>query len=1101
MATKKRDRVLIGREEQFEATGFRQHIAADDECEHDEQPLWVRKANKTRRLPTRTRDMTFVSLHHHSTFSYLDGYQLPGAHVRRATEIGMRGVAMTEHGNVSSHVQLEKAALKEGVRPIFGVELYTGQLGEKAQQKKNHLTVLAETQDGYHNLLQLVSRTYSEGFHYHPTADWSMLNDHRKGLVILSGCQGSLLFTSLVGGKLIAPSEASYRRGKSVARRFKAAFGDGYYLEVQAFPTLEETNRANPLIAQISRELEIPLVASLDCHYTIPTEKEIQVVLHAVRSGKLTLEEQARDWGYKENLCPPMNDASLIRKLMATGLTRKEAIKAVLNSEEIYERCQVALPSLPMVRWRLEDKYLRMENGRIQYWRDMIEEGWRYRRCGNLPSSAQRRYRERLEIEMKVIEDKDFIDYFLVVGDAVRWAKDHDVAVGPARGSAAASLICWLLRITEVDPVKYPDLVFERFIDITRQDLPDIDLDFDSETRYKVREYLVSKYGEECVSNIGTFTGYKAKNSLDDVGRVMRVPPWKIELIKDVLIERSSGDLRASATIEDTVLQFDSAREVFEEHPDLGMAMDLEGNYRGFGVHAAGLVVSTGPIQDVAAVYEREVKGDLVQVVSMDKYDAETKGLLKLDFLGLANMTMLNHCRQELGWSLDDLYNIDLEDAETLKGFQENDVIGVFQFEGRAMRYVCGALRPDSFKECVDVNALARPGPLHNGSVNEYIDIKHGNKEPSERHPALDKITGSTYYQIVYQEQILRILGEIGNFDWTHRAEVRKIISRKIGEQEFNRRRQQFIDGAHELHPDMSDNLIEEIWGQCITAGSYAFNNAHAVAYTMIGWATMYFKRHYPDLFYAETLRIRSGRDDKISILVRDAARHGVKVLPPDPVNSDMSWNRDHGNVYAGLTQVKGIGPKVATKIIEWRAEQNGNPVTWDSMIDVNGIGPKKLTEIKNFVETDDPFNALWLDRSIQDVKDQIKKGQLRGLPMPTHTSADLPYFRSDDIPVVWIGSVQTRNVRDLFEINRARTGVELKPEEVRDPDLREWMVMVCDDETDQLIIRCDRWKYPRFKAALWKIDLGKDLLLVRGVKPGWATRQISIHDLWVLQV
>jgi len=464
---------------------------------------------------------------------------------------------------------------------------------------------------------------------------------------------------------------------------------------------------------------------------------------------------------------------------------------------------------------------------------------------------------------------------------------------------------------------------------------------------------------------------------------------------------------------------------------------------------------------------------------------------------------MLNRCRQELGWALDDLYNIDLEDAETLKGFQENDIIGVFQFEGRAMRYVCGALRPDSFKECVDVNALARPGPLHNGSVNEYIEIKQGVKQPSERHPALDKITGSTYYSIVYQEQILRILGEIGNFDWTHRAEVRKIISRKIGEQEFNRRKQQFIDGAHHLHPGMSDQMIEEIWGQCITAGSYAFNNAHAVAYTMIGWATMYFKRHYPELFYTETLRIRSGRDDKVSILVRDASRHGVEVRPPNPRTSGLSWGHRNGKVYAGLTQVKGIGPKVAESVITWREDQNGSRgrITWDSLIDVKGIGPKKLDQIKSFAEADDPFNALWLDKAIKDVKSQIKKGQLRGLPMPTHTASDLPYAKSEDIAVTWIGSVQTRNVRDLFEINRARTGVELKPEEVRDPDLREWMVMVCDDETDQLIVRCDRWKYPRFKAALWKIDLGKDLLLVRGVKPGWAARQISIHDLWVLEV
>jgi len=1045
--------------------------------------------------------MTFVSLHHHSTFSYLDAYQLPEAHVRRATEIGMRGLAMTEHGNISSHVQLEKAALKQGVRPIFGVELYCGEIGDEAKQRKNHLTVLSSTQEGYRNLLQLVSKTYSKGFHYHPTADWEMLNEHREGNIILSGCQGSLLFTSLVGGKLVPPEQASYRRGRTVARQFKEAFGDAYYLEVQAFPNLSETRRANPLIERLGRNLGIPVVATLDCHYTIPTEKEIQKILHTVRSGNLTLEEQARSWGYKENLCPPMNDSALLRRLVATGLSRETALQAILNSEEIYERCQVDLPSLPMVRYPLEPKYLNMENGRLQCWRDWIEEGWRYRRCSSLSPRLQRRYRERLKHEMSIIESKDFLDYFLVVSDAIRWAKNEGIAVGPARGSAAASLVCWLLRITEVNPMDYPDLVFERFIDLTRQDLPDIDLDFDSEHRAEVRGYLAGKYGEECVNNIGTFTGYKAKNSLDDVARVYRIPKWKVEKVKDVLIERSSGDLRASATIEDTVLQFDAAKKIFEEHPELGIAMDLEGNYRGFGVHAAGLVVSTGPITDVAAVYEREMDGERIQVVSMDKYDAESKGLLKLDFLGLSNMTMLNRCRKEMGWSLDDLYNIDQTDKKTIDGFHNNDVIGIFQFEGRAMRYVCGALKPDSFRECVDVNALARPGPLHNGSVGEYIDIKEGIKQPRERHPALDKICGSTHYQIVYQEQILRILGEIGNFDWTHRAEVRKIISRKIGEQEFNRRWQQFYDGARYLHPDMSEDLIKEIWGQCITAGSYAFNWAHSVAYTKIGWYSMWFKQHVPDLFYTEQLRIRNGRDDRISLLVRDADRHNIEVRPPNPRNSIEDWSRKRGRVYSGLKQIKGIGPSLARGIVDWREVQprRGANITWDSLINVKGVGPKKLADIKKFADREDPFNALWLDRALTDVKRKIKLGALGDLPVPTHTSASLPYFRSEDIPLVWLGVVNTRNVRDLFEINLARTGVPLDPEKVRDPHLREWLVMVCDDEDDQLIVRCDRWHYPKMKQWLWELELGHDLLLVKGVKPGWATRQINISQMWVI--
>ena len=280
----------------------------EDECDH-ESPILVRRFKRRKRVPQRTREMTFRSLHHHSTYSYLDGYALPEAHVRRATEINMPSLALTEHGNVSSHVKLESSAKKAGIKPIFGVELYCGEVGEDATQRKNHLTILAENQQGYSNLLELVGRTYSEGFYYEPTASGKMLTQHKRGLVVLSGCNSSLLATSLVGGKNIEREAASYARGKAVARRFKDSFGDSYYMEVQAFPELESTIQINKMIAQISRELKIPMVASFDCHYTVPEESEIQAVLHNVRGGgRQTLEEQSRNWGYDVDLCPPWNE-------------------------------------------------------------------------------------------------------------------------------------------------------------------------------------------------------------------------------------------------------------------------------------------------------------------------------------------------------------------------------------------------------------------------------------------------------------------------------------------------------------------------------------------------------------------------------------------------------------------------------------------------------------------------------------------------------------------------------------------------------------------------------------------------------------------------
>lgn len=1097
---------MADRESQFDALSV--HVPIHRDGHGHDTPVVIRKVKRTRRLPQRTREMTFASLHHHTTFSYGDGYALPAAHVRRAQEIGLNALAATEHGNISSHVQLESEAQKAGIKPIFGVELYTGELGEKATQRKNHLTVLAETAEGYQNLLELVTETYAEGFYYEPTANGRMLAAHKRGLVVLSGCQGSALFTSLVGGKHIAESDASYARAKRLAGHYKRELGDAYYIEVQAFPELEKTRQANPALVRIAEELKIPYLVTFDCHYTVPEEKEMQIILHNLRPGeKRSLEDMAREWGYNSNLCPPWTDAMVIRKLVASGLSKDQAVRAVLGAREVADRCTVELPSLPMVRYPLPAGC----DSAIALWREWLKRGWQERGCENLPQRKRSAYARRLKHEMSIIEQKDFVDYFLVVADAIQWAKNHDIGVGPARGSSAGSLACWLLRITEVNPMLYPDdLIFERFIDITRKDLPDIDVDFNSERRGEVYDYLVGKYGAGKVGNVGTFTKFKGKNSLDAAARVYHVPTWEVQSIKDVLIERSSGDLRASATIEDTAEQFPQARAVFEKYPDLGAALDLEGNYAGFGVHSAGLVVSTGPLTEVAATYQRVVKGEVRQVISMDKYDAERKGLLKLDFLGLSNMTAIDNMRKEMGWSLDDLYNLDVHDPVLIEGFHVNDVIGIFQFEGPACRYVNGALQPDTFKHVYDVTALGRPGPLHNGAANEYIDIKHGRKEYVRIHPAMGAICDATYGQVVYQEQILRILGEIGGFDHTHRAEVRRIISRKIGEQEFNRRWGRFRDGARDLH-QMDEETARRIWMLCITAGSYAFNAAHAVAYSMIASHSMWFKKYQPELFYKWMLRVSN--DERQRTLLRDTQRKGrkIRIQPPHPGISGITWERREGSLVAGFSQVPDVGPAIAQSIVEYRENEPYGLPDWESLLRVKGIGPKKYVKIKEFAEKgDDPFGALWLDRAIAATKKEIEHGELGDqVPSPTHVAEDLPYERGEDIEVVWLGTIFSRNERDLFEFNQAK-GAELdlsdpkRPllngEPIRDPHLDKWVVMVGHDESDQIGMRVDRWRYPRLRDRVWQIRPGKDLVLVRGVKPGWMpTRQLTVSELWII--
>jgi len=1074
----------------------------------------------------RTKEMVFCSLHHHTTFSYMDGYGTPEAHNARAAELGMTRLAVTEHGNVSSHVRHEQASEEHGVTPLFGCELYCGGVGEAQTRRKNHLTVIAKDTEGYRNLLRVVSRGWKEGFYHEPTVSGEMLGDHSEGLVVLSGCTGSLLATSLIGGKNIEPGDANYDRAKRVAERFKRALGDAYFLEVQAFPELAKTKDINRGLAQMSEELGIPLVATLDAHYTKPDEAEIQAILHNVRPGKMqTLEDQVRNWGYDVPLCP-LTDKLIYERLVGTGLTKRQAEQAIRMSAEIAASCNVKLPKLEMLRYPLPPGM----DDPVTLFRRLVNEGWNYRGFSRLSPAERQRYIDQAKYEMRLIEEKDFVDYFLMVSDVVRFCKDVSyrppefqqyptIAVGPARGSAAASLVCYLLRITEVNPMLFPTLLFERFIDANRHDLPDIDLDFDDEWRWLIRQYLIWKYGEDRVGNIGTFVKYKGKNSLDDIQRVYKIPQWEVDKVKELLIERSSGDLRAAATIEDTIEMFDQAREIFDKYPELYKAMLLEGNVRGMSQHAAGLVIANSPLTEACAVYCKidkktglpeidEDTGLPMEVISLDKYDAEYLNVLKLDALGLKTMAMVRIALEQIGMTLEELYRIPLDDEETLRGFQEGDVVGVFQFDGRAMRSVNAGVVPDNFMEVADVNALARPGPLHSGATAEYIDVKHGRKEAVHYHEIVDEITRHTNYQIVYQEQILQVVRALGGFSWEEAARIRKIISKKRGEQEFNRQRDKFVAGAAEH--GMSSSEANKVFSMLATAGAYAFNAAHCISYGMLAFWTMWLKRHHPQAFFIASLR--KCKDDKEGRkrreqLLRDAGKFGrnIKVKPLHMNKSGATWTADGNSLRPGFIQVAGIGPKMAEGILAQRASMGGFE-SWKDFESTKGIGPAKTLLVQDFIESSDPFGLTLLSETLNKVRQELINGELNegpfSLPVPTHTSIEVPYERTPrNVEVVWLGVIRDRNLKDLFELHHSRTGEVLDPSEVKDPHLNEWVVMLGEDDTDILTITVDRWRYRRFKEQVWEdLKPDHDLVLIRGLKKAIQSRRaIYVTDMWII--
>lgn len=1033
----------------------------------------------------------------------MDGYGTPEQHVSRASDLGMEALALTEHGNVSSHVRLERAANKAGIKPIFGVELYTGGVEDNTKSHyKWHLTVLAENQTGYKNLLELVSRGWAEGFYYEPTVSGEMLAEHSEGLVVLSGCAGSKLVCDLLGGKGVEEHEADFGAALRTAERFQALLGDSYYLETQSFPELDRTCNTNAALEAIAAKTGIPLVATGDVHYPKPTDSDMQVILHAAGRGNNSFEQQAQSWGYDIKLSPPLSDKKVYQKLRGTGLSKSAALTALNNAADIAQRCTVTLPKAERLRFPTPDGFT--SSSLFRRW---IRKGWKYRGFNLLPDGERSKYKDRLRYEMRMIEGKDFVDYFLLLSDAVSWAKDNGIPVGPARGSAAASLVCYLLRITEVDPLQFPTMMFERFIDATREDPPDIDLDFADDRRDEVRLYLISKYGENRVGNIGNFVRYRGKNAVNDVARVYRIPKYETERVNALVVERSGGDSRFDASLEDTVGMFPEAAEVFERHPNLRQAMRLEGNMRGMSVHAAGLVVGASPLTDVCAVYSKTSGKDKRQlkVLSIDKYDAEYLEILKIDALGLSTMGMIAIVLELSGMTLEQLYAIPLDDPDTLAAFKRNDVVGVFQFEGRATRLVNYDVRPDNFLELADVNALSRPGPLFSGVTSNYVDVKHGRREAEHLHEVVDRFTDFTKGQIVYQEQILNIIKEIGGFPVTKLAGIRRIISKKLGEGQFQKMYDDFVAGADERY-GISPDLAKTIWGRMVTSAQYSFNVAHAISYSMIAYWCMYLKIHYPAEFYTATLR--KSNDEAVTLrLMKDAIKHGIRVSPPDLGRSGVTWDLEKlswdgkPEIVAGFSQVHGIGEKMAAEIIRTiEAEELDIENGWGELLKVKGIGEKKLATIRDFAEDEDPFGLDKTRKTLAKVREAAKTGQLP-IPFPTHASGDLD--PQDEVKrVIYWGMVRLIEYKDLLEDERAKSGDEIEDIKARikgADKVKSCTLHTYDDGDEDVYLRFNRWKFPRFARQLAAIRPGHDVVVAIGQKRKGFGVSLQVDKLFVI--
>lgn len=1064
--------------------------------------------------------MRFVSFHTHTTYSYGDGFGTVREHVERVKELGMSALAVSEHGNVNSHAALERECRTAGIKSIFGLEAYFAPPNER---RKFHVTLFAKNEEGYLNLNKIVTQSYLDAYQY-PTVTWENLVKNSTGIAAFSGCSDSLISCTLLGGKSLGDkrleySNDDYRLTRQRIEQFQKVFGEDFYLEVQRFPDLPRTCVLNPAFAQLSTETGAQLIASADVHYPHGSDNKMQTVLHAARrSGSVALNEQ--QWEYDILLTYPLSDAQIIGNLQNTGLTEYEAYCAVDNTRILAEECNVELPKSKPLRFKTDT------DSRSEL-KEQIRIGLR-NRVEHRPDIKHRlkEYKERIRHEFTIIADKDFCDYFLVVADLVQWAKKEDVTVGPGRGSAAGSLICYLLGITEIDPLHktFDKMVFERFIDPNRSDMPDIDLDFDDFLRKKIAERAREVYGNENVANVANHVKYRGRKALQDVARAYGLSPRIFDPIAQKCAIRVETDDRVDDSIKDTIQSFSSdpaiASLVDNYESILYQAVQLEGNQHSMGIHAGGFVISSDPIPQVCAIYAKE-KGtgrarEIAHVIPYEKRDAEYLGMLKMDFLGLTTMGMIGLCRQWSGVTLDKLYAMfynehssgnNVTHGDILKHFRADDVVGIFQYEGGTTRQVVRDVAPDNFDELAACGALSRPGPYYGGQTADYIAVKRGEKEWTRIHPGFDKHVEWTYGQIVYQEQIMWILRDLAGFSTERVLQVRKIIGKKLGEFKFVALWNEFKTGC--AHNGVAEDVAREVWSGITTAAGYAFNTAHAYSYALVAWWQMWFKINYPSIFYAATLaKNGDGKDDlpRRVALLQDAINHDIGILPVDPNCSTETWRPDMSlgkSIRPGFCQIDGIGEATAADIVAWRGTQDQwEWLDWDHLSAIKGVGAKTIDRIRTFADSDDPFNIYKTQNQLGVFREQMRSGAFGTFGLPTAGW----FYESNDLPdadeyAAFVGLVKNVVFRDEVETIRTRTGknVEEILSDMNHPDKTRKATIFGYDEHGEIALRVSRFVYPSVESKLAAIKPDHHIIVAYGRTFKDRPNSLQIKEIWVL--
>ena len=848
----------------------------------------------------------FVHLHLHTDFSLLDGACRISGLVDLAARYEMPAVAITDHGNLFGAFQFYRAAVNRGVKPIIGCEVYVTRTSRfdrsPNSDRPNHLVLLAEDETGYRNLLKLASLAYQEGFYYKPRIDKELLAQNSRGLIALSSCLRGEVASALL--------EERYEQARQAAYDHQEIFGKGnFFLEMQD-QGLEPEKKINPHIVKLSRETGIPLVATNDCHYLRPEDAHAHEVLLCIQTGK-TLSDPNR-------MKFPTNQF-FFRSYEEMQAVFREVPESLERTLDIAARCNVHLDKASHVFPHFE---IPAGTTPETYFEKLTREGFELRkpalerrRAEGLLSQPPEAYEERLTREIEMIKEMRYVDYFLIVWDFVRFARDCSIPVGPGRGSAAGSLVSYALHVTDIDPLQY-GLFFERFLNPERISFPDIDIDFCKRRRSEVINYVAEKYGRDNVSQIITFGTMGARAVLRDAGRVMDMSFPEVDRIAKLV------PATLNITLKEALAQSPPLREACDKESRLKelfeVAERLEGFTRHASTHAAGVVISAQPLHEVVPLYKSS-KDEITTQYPME--DLEKLGLLKMDFLGLTTLTVLEEaCRlvEASGRGKVDLDSLPLDDPKTFKLMGSGLTAGIFQFESRGMTDILRRSKPGRLADLIALNALYRPGPIQGGMIDEFIRRKSGRKKVQYDLPVLKEVLEETYGVIVYQEQVMQIANRVAGFSLGEADVLRRAMGKKKHE-EMVAMREKFLAGAGKRK--VPEKKAEKLFDLMAQFAGYGFNKAHSAAYALIAYRTAYLKTHYPVAFMAALLNAEIGDRDGLVKYLNECRDMGISILPPDVNSSESSFTPDGDNIRFGLTAIKNVGDGAIQSVVAARGE------------------------------------------------------------------------------------------------------------------------------------------------------------------------------------